>query len=77
MSAELERIKKIISDQLNIDQEDIRADSLFIDDLGADSIDMVEIVMAFENEFDVDIPEIEARKISAVEDFFKYTGTKK
>lgn len=77
MPAEVEKIKKIISNQLNIELEDIRADSSFVDDLGADSIDMVEIVMAVENEFNIDIPESEARKISTVDDFFRFTGTNK
>ena len=58
-----ERIKEIIADQLGIDVEQIKPESKFVDDLGADSLDVVELIMAFEEEFDVEIPDEDAEKI--------------
>lgn len=73
-----EKIKKIISEQLNIDVADIEPESTFIEDLGADSLDTVELVMAFEDEFGIEIPDEEAEKIKTVKDVFeqikKYTS---
>lgn len=63
-----ERIKEIIADQLGIDVEQIKPESKFVDDLGADSLDVVELIMAFEEEFDVEIPDEDAEKIQTVGD---------
>ncbi len=67
-----ERIKKIIADQLGADEEEITMDSTFIEDLGADSLDVVELVMAIEDEFDMEIDEDEAENISTVGDVVDY-----
>lgn len=61
-----EKIKDILAEQLNIDEDDIKMDSSFIDDLGADSLDIVELIMAMEEEFGVEIPEEDAESISTV-----------
>ena len=71
MSTE-ERVKKIIVDQLGVKAEEVKSESSFVDDLGADSLDTVELVMAFEEEFDLEIPDEEAEKISTVNDAIKY-----
>ena len=67
-----EKIKKRIADQLSIDEEDIAMDSSFVDDLGADSLDIVELIMALEEEFDIEIPDEDAEKISTVRDVVDY-----
>ena len=67
-----ERIKEIIVEQLGVDEEQITPDASFIDDLGADSLDTVELVMAFEEEFDVEIPDEDAEKIRTVQDVIEY-----
>jgi acyl carrier protein len=72
MATVFERLQKIIEKQLNVDEEQITRDALFVDDLGADSIDSVELVMAFESEFKIDIPEKEAEHFHKVEDVVKY-----
>ena len=61
-----EKIKDILAEQLNIDENDITMDSSFIDDLGADSLDIVELIMAMEEEFGVESPEEDAESISTV-----------
>ena len=61
-----ERVKKIVSDQLGKSLDEIQSDSSFVDDLGADSLDTVELVMALEEEFDCEIPDEEAEKITTV-----------
>ena len=67
------RVKDVIAEQLGIDDLDtITSETTFIDDLGADSLDVVELIMAFEEEFDMEIPEVEAEKISAVGDVVDY-----
>jgi len=68
----LDRIKKIIVDQLGIEEGKINIDSSFIDDLGADSLDIVELIMAFEEEFDIEIPDEDAEKIKTVGDAVNY-----
>ena len=68
----IDRIKKIIIDQLGIEEEKISIDSSFIDDLGADSLDIVELIMAFEEEFDIEIPDEDAEKIKTVGDAVDY-----
>jgi acyl carrier protein len=68
----IDRIKKIIVDQLGVDESKITEDSSFIDDLGADSLDIVELIMAFEEEFDIEIPDEDAEKMKTVGDAVKY-----
>lgn len=68
----MEKIKKIIVDQLGVDESKISEDSSFVDDLGADSLDIVELIMAFEEEFDMEIPDEDAEKIKTVGDAIKY-----
>ena len=67
-----ERVKKIFSDQLGKDVEEIQSDSSFVDDLGADSLDTVELVMALEEEFDLEIADEDAEKISTVNEAVSY-----
>ncbi|AEI13815.1 MULTISPECIES: acyl carrier protein [Flexistipes] len=62
------KVKEIIAEQLNIDEEEVKPEASFIDDLGADSLDTVELIMAFEEEFDLEIPDEEAEKIKTVQD---------
>ena len=71
------RVKKIIADQLNVDEKDVVPDASFIDDLGADSLDTVELVMALEEEFETDIPDEEAEKIKTVQDVINYINESK
>ncbi|TET08777.1 MAG: acyl carrier protein [Candidatus Atribacteria bacterium] len=68
----IDRIKKIIVDQLGVDEGKITEDSSFIDDLGADSLDIVELIMAFEEEFDIEIPDEDAEKMKTVGDAVRY-----
>jgi len=72
MSSVEERVKKIIADQLGVKEEDISEDSSFVDDLGADSLDTVELVMALEEEFNCEIPDEEAEKITTVRAAISY-----
>ena len=62
-----ERVKKIIVEQLGVKEEDVKPAASFVDDLGADSLDTVELVMALEEEFDTEIPDEEAEKITTVQ----------
>ena len=71
MSVE-ERVKKIIVEQLGVNAEEVAGDKAFVDDLGADSLDTVELVMAFEEEFDIEIPDEDAEKIGTVGDAVQY-----
>ncbi|MCF6767318.1 acyl carrier protein [Thiotrichales bacterium 19S11-10] len=71
------RVKKIIADQLNVDEKDVVPEASFIDDLGADSLDTVELVMALEEEFETDIPDEEAEKIKTVQDVINYINENK
>jgi acyl carrier protein len=66
------RIVEIIANQLGIEEEDVTAAASVIDDLGADSLDVVELVMALEEEFDLEIPDEEAEKITNVQNIFDY-----
>ena len=68
MSSVEERVRKIIVEQLGVGEEQVTADASFVDDLGADSLDTVELVMALEEEFDVEIPDDEAEKITTVKE---------
>ena len=67
-----EIVKKIVSDQLGKDVEEIQSDSSFVDDLGADSLDTVELVMALEEDFDLEIADEDAEKISTVNEAVSY-----
>ena len=72
----LEKIKSIVADQLGVDEDQVTDDASFIDDLGADSVDTVELIMAFEEEFDVEIPDEDAQKIKTVKDVIEYIESK-
>ena len=72
----LEKIKSIVADQLGVDEDQVTEDASFIDDLGADSLDTVELRMAFEEEFDVEIPDEDAQKIKTVKDVIEYIESK-
>ena len=76
MPVEFDKVKTIIVKQLKIEDELVTKEASFVDDLGADSIDTVELVMAFENEFNVDIPEEDAEKLRKVEDLIQYIESK-
>ncbi len=65
---EFEKIKKIIAEVLNVDEEEIKMDTTFVDDLGADSLDVFQIIMGIEEEFDIEIANEEAEKIATVGD---------
>jgi acyl carrier protein len=71
MSVE-EKVKEIIVDQLGVDEKQVQSEASFIDDLGADSLDTVELVMALEEEFDIEIPDDEAEKIAKVQNAIDY-----
>lgn len=66
------KVQEIIVQQLGVDAEKVTADASFVDDLGADSLDVVELVMAFEEEFDVEIPDEAAEKIGTVKDAVEF-----
>ena len=65
---EFEKLQKIIAEVLNLSEEEIRPDSTFVDDLGADSLDVFQIIMGIEEEFDIEIDNDEAEKITTVQD---------
>lgn len=67
-----EKVKNIIVEQLNVDAESVTAEASFIEDLGADSLDIVELVMTMEEEFDMEIPDEDAEKIKSVGDVITY-----
>ena len=67
-----DRVKKIVVDQLGVEADEVQMNSTFVDDLGADSLDIVELIMAFEEEFNIEIPDEKAEKIKTVEDVVKY-----
>ena len=67
-----ETVKRIVVDQLQVAADDVKIDSTFIDDLGADSLDIVELIMAFEEEFNIEIPDEAAEKIKTVQDVVTY-----
>lgn len=70
-----DKVKKIIADQLGLDEDTITMESSFVDDLGADSLDVVELIMALEEEFDIEIPDEEAEKVSKVGDVVEYINS--
>lgn len=65
---EFEKLKKVIAEVLNVDPEEISLDTTFVDDLGADSLDVFQIIMGIEEEFDIEIPAEKAEKITTVEE---------
>jgi acyl carrier protein len=77
MSETAERVKKIVVEHLGVEAEKVTEDASFIDDLGADSLDIVELVMAFEEEFGVEIPDDAAEKITTVKDAIAYIDSHK
>ena len=78
MTANIEqKVKNIIAEQLGVGEEEIKTTSSFIEDLGADSLDIVELVMAMEEEFEVEIPDEEAENIKTVQDAINYINTHK
>lgn len=77
MSETLERVKKVIVEQLSVEESEVTAEASFTADLGADSLDTVELVMAFEEEFGVEIPDEEAEKIQKVQDAVNYIESQK
>lgn len=72
MSDVEERVKKIVAEQLSVGEDQVTGEASFVDDLGADSLDTVELVMALEEEFELDIPDEEAEKIVSVQDAINY-----
>tara|TARA_B100001250_G_scaffold414631_1_gene455015 strand:+ start:14402 stop:14635 length:234 start_codon:yes stop_codon:yes gene_type:complete len=77
MSSIEDQVKSIISEQLGVKLEDIRNDASFVDDLGADSLDTVELVMALEEEFNAEIPDEVAEKITTVQNAIDYVNSSK
>ena len=76
MSDMVEKVKDIIVEELGVEREKLTETASFLEDLGADSLDTVELVMAFEKEFDIDIPDEEAEKLRTVGDALKYLQDK-
>ena len=72
MNNTFEKVRAIVVEQLGVDEADVQIDSTFIDDLGADSLDIVELIMAFEEEFEIEIPDDVAEKIKTVKDTVDY-----
>jgi acyl carrier protein len=72
-----ERVKDIIVDQLGVSADQVTSEAKFVEDLGADSLDTVELVMALEEEFDVEVPDDEAEKLQAVSDVVAFITSKK
>jgi acyl carrier protein len=72
MSSIEERVRKIVVEQLGVKEEEVAIQSSFVDDLGADSLDTVELVMALEEEFETEIPDEDAEKITTVKDAIDY-----
>jgi acyl carrier protein len=73
----LDKIKEVIVDQLGVDADQVTLEANFIDDLGADSLDTVELIMAFEEEFDIEIPDADAEKIRTVKDVVNFVESTK
>lgn len=74
MSTVEERVKKIVVEQLGVKEDEIQNSASFVDDLGADSLDTVELVMALEEEFDTEIPDEEAEKITTIQEAIDYVN---
>lgn len=69
---EFEKVKRVIAEQLGVDESAVTMDASFVEDLGADSLDIVELIMGLESEFDIEIPDEDAEKISTVGDAYNY-----
>ena len=76
MASIAERVKQIIVEQLGVDEAQVEDNASFVDDLGADSLDIVELVMAFEEAFELEIPDEDAEKITTVKDAVEYIENK-
>ena len=72
-----QRVKKIVAEQLGVNEADVKAESSFVNDLGADSLDTVELVMALEEEFETEIPDEEAEKITTVQQAIDYVNARR
>jgi acyl carrier protein len=72
-----DKVKELVVEQLGVEEADVAIDSTFIDDLGADSLDIVELIMAFEEEFNIEIPDEVAEKIKTVKDAVTYIDQEK
>ena len=70
-----EKVNTIVAEKLGVDRAEVTPDAVFIDDLGADSLDLVELIMSMEEEFDVEISDEDAEKITTVKDAFDYVAT--
>ena len=77
MSDIAEKVKKIIVDQLGVSAEEVKPEASFVDDLGADSLDLTELIMAMEEEFDIEIADDDAQKILKVQDAINYIEAQK
>ena len=77
MASVEEKVKSIIVDQLGINESEVTGSASFVDDLGADSLDTIELVMAFEEAFSIDIPDEDAEKIKTVQDAIEYVEAQK
>lgn len=75
MSSLEDKVKKIICEQLSVNEDQVKPESAFVEDLGADSLDTVELVMALEEAFEIDIPDEEAEKIRTFQDVLNYINT--
>ena len=69
-------VKEVVVEQLNVNPDEVKEESKFVEDLGADSLDVVELVMALEEKFDIEIPDDEAEKIGTVQDVLDYIENK-
>ena len=76
MSTTFDRVKKVVVEQLEVSEEEVTPTASFVDDLGADSLDVVELVMGLEEEFDIEIPDEDAEKIATVGDAIAYIDDK-
>jgi acyl carrier protein len=74
--ATFDRVKKVVVEQLDVNADEVTPQASFVEDLGADSLDQVELIMAFEEEFDIEIPDEEAEKITTVQDAVNYIEEK-
>ncbi len=71
-----DKVKKVVAEQLDVSEEEVTPEASFVEDLGADSLDVVELVMALEEEFDIEIPDEDAEKIATVADAVRYIDEK-
>jgi len=74
--ATFDRVKKVVVEQLDVSEDEVTPDASFVEDLGADSLDVVELVMGLEEEFDVEIPDEDAEKITTVQEAVSYIEAK-